>query len=95
MKNYYIYILASQRNGTLYTGMTSDLAKRVWEHKNSVVDGFSKKHGVHILVHYEIYEDPENAIKREKRIKKWNRDWKLKLIEATNPNWNDLYETIL
>lgn len=95
MKKYYVYILASQRNGTLYIGITSDLIKRIWEHKNDVIDGFSKEYAVHMLVHYEIYSDPENAIKREKRLKKWNRAWKLNLIEAGNADWKDLYETII
>ncbi len=95
MKQYCVYILASKRNGTLYTGISSELIKRTWVHKNDVIDGFTKKYGVHILVHYEIYDDPENAIKREKRIKKWNREWKLNLIEANNPDWKDLYEDVL
>jgi len=95
MKQYFVYILDSKRNGTLYTGMTSNLVKRIWEHKSKAVDGFTKEHDVNMLVYFEVYEDPENAIKREKRIKKWNRDWKLNLIEATNPDWKDLYETIL
>ncbi len=90
-----VYILASERNGTLYTGVTSDLIKRVWEHKNNVVDGFSKKYHVHMLVWYEIHTTMETAINREKRIKSWNRQWKLELIEKMNPDWKDLYETII
>ncbi len=95
MKQYYVYILASQKNGTLYTGVTSDLIKRIWEHKNSLIEGFTSKYAVYNLVYYEVYDDPQNAIKREKRIKKWKREWKLNLIEANNPDWNDLYEGIL
>ncbi|MBI5682783.1 MAG: GIY-YIG nuclease family protein [Deltaproteobacteria bacterium] len=93
-KYYYVYILASQRNGTLYIGITSDLIKRVWEHKNKFVDGFTKEYNVNKLVYYEQYNDPENAIKREKRLKKYNRKWKLNLIEEVNPDWKDLYEEI-
>ena len=95
MKQYYVYILASRRNGTLYTGITSDLVKRVYEHKNKLADGFTKKYDVSALVHYEIFEDPENAILREKNIKAWKRKWKLRLIEEENPNWDDLYEKII
>jgi putative endonuclease len=94
MKNYYTYIMASQRNGTLYVGVTSDLIKRVWQHKQEVVEGFTEKYSVHRLVHYEIFDDPKNAIRREKRLKKWNRDWKLNLIERNNPGWVDLYDEI-
>ena len=93
-KNYYAYILASKRNGTLYIGITSDLIKRVWEHKNKVVEGFTQKYNVDKLVYYEQYQDPENAIRREKRLKKYNRKWKLDLIEKFNPNWKDLYDDI-
>jgi putative endonuclease len=95
MKQPAIYILASQRNGTLYTGVTSDLVQRIWQHKNDTLEGFTKKYGVHILVYYELHDDMENAIIREKRVKKWNRAWKLRLIEEMNPEWNDLYESIL
>ncbi len=94
MKAYYVYILASKRNGTLYTGMTSDLLRRTYEHKEEITEGFSNEYSVKILVYYEIFSDPENAIKREKRIKKWNREWKLNLIEKSNPDWKDLYEEI-
>ena len=94
MKKYYVYILCSKRNGTLYTGVTSDIVKRIYEHKNGLVEGFTKKYNVHHLVWYEKHESPESAILREKRIKKWNRAWKLKLIERENPQWIDLYENI-
>jgi len=90
-----VYILASQRNGTLYVGVTSDLVRRVWEHKNDTVDGFTKEYGVHILVYYELHGNMLVAITREKQIKKWNRVWKIKLIESTNPEWRDLWEEIL
>jgi putative endonuclease len=95
MKQPAVYILASQRNGTLYIGVTSDLVQRVWQHKNDEADGFTKKYGVHLLVYYELHDDMENAILREKRLKKWNRAWKLRLIEEKNPDWNDLYPSIL
>jgi putative endonuclease len=88
---YYVYILASQRNGTLYVGVTSDLVKRTWEHKEDVVRGFTSKYEIHLLAWYEIHESIEAAITREKQLKKWNRAWKLRLIEKTNPAWKDLY----
>ena len=90
-----VYILASQRNGTLYTGVTSNLVKRVWEHKNDLVDGFSKKFGVHLLVYFELHESMESAIVREKQIKAGSRLKKLRLIEAMNPRWDDLYSNIV
>ncbi|HJU70267.1 MAG TPA: GIY-YIG nuclease family protein [Paucimonas sp.] len=90
-KLYYVYLLASQRNGTLYLGVTSDLVKRVWEHKNKFVEGFSKQYEVQALVWFEQHADVAEAITREKQIKKWNRAWKVNLIEAANPYWNDLY----
>ena len=90
-----VYILASKRNGTLYIGVTSDLPKRVWEHKNDLVGGFTKMYGVHCLVYYELHENIESAISREKQIKKWNRTWKLELIEKQNPDWRNLWERIL
>ncbi|MCE7887164.1 MAG: GIY-YIG nuclease family protein [Alphaproteobacteria bacterium PRO2] len=93
-KQCYVYILAKARNSTFYVGMTSDLQKRIWEHKNSVADGFTKKYDVKNLVYYEIFNDPENAILREKRLKKWNRTWKMRVIEEMNPDWKDLYEEI-
>ena len=90
-----VYILASQRNGALYVGVTSDLVKRVWEHKNDAVDGFTKRYGVHDLVYYELHADMLAAIAREKQIKKWNRAWKIELIETGNPEWQDLWEDIV
>ena len=90
-----VYILASKRNGTLYIGVTSNLIKRAWEHRNNVVEGFTKKYNVHQLVYYEQHEDIESAILREKRLKKWSRAWKLRLIEERNPNWSDLWDEIL
>jgi putative endonuclease len=93
-KQYYVYIMASKRNGTLYTGMTSDLKKRVWQHKNELVESFTKTYGIKKLVYFEVYITAEEAILREKRLKKWNRKWKLRIIEETNPEWNDLYSTI-
>jgi putative endonuclease len=95
MKQPAVYILASKRNGTLYVGVTSDLAVRVWQHRNDIVEGFTKQHGVHMLVYFELHDDMESAIVREKRLKKWNRAWKLRLIEEMNPDWNDLYGSIL
>lgn len=94
MKNYYVYILASQRNGTLYIGITSDLISRMSQHKNKAVDGFSKKYKIDILVYYEIFEDASEAILREKRLKKWNRVWKLRLIEKENSKWEDLSDKL-
>ena len=90
-----VYLLASRRNGTLYVGVTSNLVKRIWEHKNNVVQGFTQKYGVHMLVWFELHETMESAIRREKAIKEWKRDWKLKLIEQQNPAWRDLYSEIL
>jgi len=90
-----VYILASKRNGTLYIGVTSDLVKRIWEHKNNMVEGFTKHYGVHQLVWYEVHESMESAIEREKRLKEWKRKWKLELIESSNPNWQDLFNTII
>lgn len=90
-KQYWVYILASRRNGTLYAGVTSDLLRRVYEHKTGNVDGFSKNYKVHKLVYYEAYCSVEDAIAREKCIKKWNRIWKIELIEKDNPQWLDLY----
>ncbi|EKD73113.1 MAG: hypothetical protein ACD_45C00459G0001 [uncultured bacterium] len=95
MKNYYIYIMASKRNGTLYTGITSDLIKRVYQHKTEEIPGFTSKYKVNQLVYYEIHTDIREAIKREKNIQAWKRTWKLRLIEEKNPNWNDLYEVIV
>jgi len=90
-----VYVMASQRNGTLYIGVTSDLPKRVWEHKNDVHEGFTKEYGVHQLVYFELHDDMPTAITREKQLKRWNRAWKLELIETDNPQWRDLWEDIL
>jgi len=95
MKQPCVYILASARNGTLYTGVTSDLVKRVWEHKNDLTEGFTKRYSVHTLVWFEVHTEMEPAISREKVIKSWKRRWKLDLIEATNPSWRDLYPDLL
>jgi putative endonuclease len=94
-KIFAVYILASGRNGTLYTGITSNLIKRIWEHREGVVDGFTKEYGVKTLVWYELTENPDAAITREKQIKAWKRGWKLKLIEERNPEWRDLYQDII
>lgn len=91
---YFVYILASEERGTLYIGVTSDVARRVHEHKSAAVDGFTKRHGVNRLVHYELFETALDAIQREKSLKKWRRDWKINLIERDNPNWNDLYDLL-
>jgi putative endonuclease len=88
-------MLCSRRNGTLYLGVTSDLIKRIFEHKNDLVDGFTKQYGGHTLVWYEIHDAADTAIQREKQIKKWERSWKLRLIEETNPDWKDLYDDVL
>jgi len=89
-----VYILASCRNGTLYVGVTSDLQKRVWEHKSNFVEGFTKRYGVHVLVWYELHDTMDSAITREKAIKEWKRRWKLQLIEQVNPAWRDLYHDL-
>lgn len=94
-KGGYVYILASRRNGTLYTGVTNDLVRRIWEHKQHLVQGFTDRYSVVLLVWYEYHGTIESAILREKRIKKWNRAWKLRLIEEQNPEWKDLYEDIV
>ncbi len=91
---YYVYILASRIGGTLYIGVTNDLVRRVYEHRSKVTDGFTKDYDVWRLVYYEQFEDVEAAIRREKRLKKWNRAWKIELIEKTNPNWVDLWPSI-
>ena len=93
-RQYYVYILASGTYGTLYVGITSDLIGRVWQHREGVVHGFTKTHHAHRLVWYEVHESAYEAITREKRIKKWNRDWKVNLIQAMNPGWEDLYDAI-
>ena len=89
-----VYILTKKRRGTFYVGMTSNLPKRVWEHKNEVADGFTKNYGIKTLVYYEVFDNPENAIRREKRLKKWPGAWKIKVIEEMNPEWKDLYDDI-
>src|SRR3974390_3383784 len=88
---YYVYILASQKNGTLYVGMTNNLVRRIWEHQD-VVEGFTKTYGVHRLVYFEAFDDPRSAIQREKNLKHWRRAWKVTLIEGSNPEWCDLYQ---
>ena len=91
---YYVYLLASDRNGTLYLGATNDIVRRVYEHKSKVVAGFTKRYAVDRLVWFEIYDDPTSAIAREKELKKWRRNWKIRLIEECNPQWIDLYPQI-
>ena len=93
-KQFCVYILTNKINGTLYVGVTSNLPKRIWEHKNEVVEGFTKKHGLKKLVYFAAFFDAENAIKHEKKLKKWPRQWKLNVINESNPEWNDLYEDI-
>ena len=90
-----VYILSSKRNGTLYIGVTSNLVKRGWEHRTSAAEGFTKRYGVRTLVYFELHEDMLSAISREKQMKKWNRAWKLRLIEERNPTWRDLWQDIL
>ena len=92
MKQYYVYILASKKHGTLYTGLTNDLRKRVLEHKNNIIEGFTKKYSVHKLVYYEKHNDINRAVKREKNIKAWKRQWKIELIEKYNQSWKDLLD---
>ncbi|MBF0283245.1 MAG: GIY-YIG nuclease family protein [Magnetococcales bacterium] len=89
-----VYILASQSNGTLYVGVTSDLVRRISEHREDIIDGFTKRHKVHRLVYFELHQEMSEALYREKQIKKWNRSWKVQLIEHENPNWADLWYTI-
>ncbi len=91
---YYVYILTSRKNGTLYVGVTSDLVRRVWQHKETSVEGFTKKYGVHRLVYCEDYEEIARALQREKNIKHWPRAWKIALIEKENPRWDDLYDVV-
>jgi putative endonuclease len=93
-RHFYVYILASSLGGTLYIGVTNNLIRRAFEHKNKAAEGFTKKYDVDRLVYFEQFDDIENAIRREKRLKKWNRAWKIRLIEETNPNWDDLYLSI-
>jgi putative endonuclease len=90
MKTYYVYILASKRNGNLYTGISNDLTRRVYEHKSGLIEGFTKKYSINKLVYFESTNDVNEAILREKRLKKWKRQWKIELIEKSNPDWRDL-----
>jgi putative endonuclease len=92
---FYVYILTSKPKGTLYVGVTNNLARRVWEHKQDLVEGFTRKYNVHRLVYCETFERAADAIQREKRLKKWNRAWKVRLIKSGNPGWNDLSGTLL
>ncbi len=92
--SFYVYILASRRNGTLYIGMTDDLVRRVWQHREGLMPGFTKDHGVKLLVWYEQHETRESAFTRERQMKKWNRAWKLQVIEAANPSWRDLWDEV-
>ena len=95
MKQPAVYILASRRNGTLYIGVTSDLIKRIWHHRNILVEGFTSRYAVHQLVYFEFHDDMEHAIAREKRLKEWKRAWKLRIIEEQNPQWLDLWNQII
>jgi putative endonuclease len=95
MKAGYVYIMANRKNGTIYIGVTSDLVRRVWEHKNAVVPGFTKRYSCKLLVWYEAHEDLQQARQRELQMKEWQRKWKIKLIEETNLDWDDLYPTLL
>ena len=92
---YFVYIMASSRNGTLYVGVTNDVMRRSWQHKSDLHKGFTKKYGVHTLVWFELHSSINEAIAREKQLKKWNRAWKIKLIERTNSGWNDIYARLL
>ncbi len=93
-KQFYVYIMADGRNGTLYVGVTSDLVKRTYQHKTKSIEGYTEKYGISMLVYYEVHQTAPTAISREKQLKRWNRQWKIKLIEKMNPYWNDLYEKI-
>jgi putative endonuclease len=93
-KQGFVYILASERNGTLYVGVTSDLPRRIYQHKHGLADGFTKQYGVHRLVHFETFDDMASAIQSEKRLKRWRRDWKIALIEKDNPRWLDLANSL-
>ncbi|MGO4870508.1 MAG: GIY-YIG nuclease family protein [Roseiarcus sp.] len=94
MKGGYVYIMSNKRQGTLYVGVTSNLSRRAWEHREGVVDGFTKRYGLKRLVHYEFYDDIRNALQREKNLKHWPRLWKLALVQDSNPEWADLYEAL-
>lgn len=91
---YYVYIMASKKNGTLYIGITNDLIRRVYEHRNDLIDGFTRRYGIHKLIYFEQTDDVLSAIQREKQLKKWHRKWKVDLIEQENPEWRDLYDEI-
>jgi putative endonuclease len=93
-RQYYVYLLASRKHGTLYIGVTNDLVRRVYQHKAKLIPGFSAQYGVAKLVYYEIFDDPALAITREKQLKKWHREWKIRIIEHENPNWDDLYDRL-
>jgi len=95
MKNYYVYIITNKPKGTLYIGMTNNLIRRSYEHRNGLIDGFTKKYNLNRLVYFEVFNRVEDAILREKRLKKWNRQWKIDLIEKVNPNWNELYQQFM
>jgi putative endonuclease len=94
MKQPCVHLMASKRNGTLYVGVTSNLAQRIWQHKNGLAEGFTKRYHIHMLVWYEVHAIMETAIAREKAIKEWQRAWKVALIEKTNPDWRDLYDEL-
>jgi putative endonuclease len=94
-KQFYVYIMASQRNGTLYAGVTSNLIQRIWQHKQEMTEGFTAKYHVKKLVYFEVHDTAVSAIIREKQIKKWRRAWKLELIEASNSDWDDLYDSVI
>lgn len=93
-EHFYVYILSSYQNRVLYIGCTSDLQKRIWQHKEKQIEGFTKKYNVTRLVYYEVYDEAESALKRERNMKEWKREWKIKRIEAMNPEWKDLYEEL-
>lgn len=95
MSNYYVYILASKRYGTLYKGATDDLIRRVYEYRNNLIEGFTSKYGVHTLVYYDVCDNRESANQRERQIKEWKRRWKIELIENANPQWENLYEQVV
>jgi putative endonuclease len=92
--NYFVYIIASRKDGAIYIGVSNDIVRRIYEHRNNVVPGFASKYNITRLVWFEMYDDPISAISREKELKKWKRSWKVQLIEAENPQWNDLYDSI-
>lgn len=94
METSYVYVLASKKHGTLYVGVTSNLLRRIWEHKSDLIEGFTKKYQLHCLVYYEVFTKISDAILREKQVKNWNRSWKIRLIESKNPEWKDLYDDL-